>query len=64
MKPVFMEVTPDKYELPVAVADSAYELAALRGVCVTNIFHAVNRSGNYRQAKKSKYIKVWVEDDQ
>ena len=64
MRPVYMEVTPDKFELPVAVADSAYELAALRKVRVTNILHAVNKTGNYKRSHRSKYIKVWVEDEQ
>ena len=34
MKPLYMEVTRDRYELPLAVADSPWELARMRGVTV------------------------------
>lgn len=35
---IWMEVTRDRYELPVAVADSAAELAELVGVKKENIW--------------------------
>lgn len=34
---LWMSVTPDKYELPIAVAGSAYELATLMKTTKTNI---------------------------
>lgn len=59
MKPLYLGVTKDAYELPLAVADSAWELAALRGVDVTSILHAVSTKSG-RQVKRSKYRAVWV----
>ena len=58
MRPVYMEVTKDKFELPVAVADSPYELAKMRHVTVYPILHALNPA--YRKSEKSKYKKVWI----
>ena len=37
MHPVYMVVTQDKYELPIAWAESAWELARMLGVDVTSI---------------------------
>ena len=59
MHPLYLEVTKDRYELPVAVADSAYELARMRGVNVTSILHAVSTRSK-RQYRKSKYRVVWI----
>jgi hypothetical protein len=56
-----MVVTQDKFELPLAVADSAYELADILHVDVTVIMHAV--SDRYKKKpKESKYKKVWIDD--
>lgn len=55
---LFMEVTKDELELPVAVADSLNELARMRGIrpsAVWNCMDYAKRTGN-----KSKYIKVEV----
>lgn len=41
-QPVYMKVTKDKFELPIVVADSAYELARLCGVNVSTIMHSVS----------------------
>ena len=61
MHPVYMAVTQDKYELPIAWAESAWEFARMLGVDVTSILHAVGwREKNPR--KKSKYKLVWVSD--
>ena len=59
MKPLYLEVTRDKYELPLAVADSSWELARLRHVNVANIFHATSTRSK-RQTKHSKYQIVWI----
>ena len=59
---LFIYVTNDKYELPLAVADSVPELARMTGKNPTSIrtalFHV--RHGNY---KHSCYQEVEVEDD-
>ena len=59
--PVYMEVTKDKFELPIVVADSAYELARLCGVNVSTIMHSVSTQSK-RVVKNSQYKKVWVSD--
>lgn len=61
-RPIYLEVTKDRYELPLAVADSAYELAALRHVGVTTIMHATGNREK-RKTRKSKYKIVWIEDE-
>ena len=59
-KVIYMEVTMDKYELPVAVADTVNELARMRNV-KTNSIHNLIWSAAKRKGK-SKYIKVVIED--
>lgn len=61
-RPIYLEVTRDRYELPLAVAESAWELAKMRHVNVTSILHAVGNREK-RQTRKSKYQIVWVEDE-
>lgn len=61
MKPIYTEVTRDKYELPVAVAGSAYELAAMRKVDVTSIMKAI-RGAKTGKRRKSIYQLVWVDE--
>ena len=38
---VYMKVTRDRYELPVAVADTGEELAKLCGVSIHNVYNAI-----------------------
>lgn len=59
--PLYMAVTQDKYELPYAWADSAWELARILGVTVYPILHAT-ASKDKRRIKNSKYKRVWVSD--
>lgn len=61
MKPLYMEVTRDKYELPLAVADSPYELARMRRVDVTSILKAI-RGLKMGTRRKSIYRLVWVDE--
>ena len=56
MRPVYMEVTKDRYELPLAVADSPYELARMRRVTVYPILQACKPE--YQEKRKTKYRKV------
>ena len=53
-RPLFLKVTADKYELPLIVADNPYELAAMAGLDVTTIYHAITK-------EDSPYKKIWVE---
>ena len=54
---VWMKVTKDKYELPVAVAESVAELAGIVNKTENNIRSSV--SHGYRT-----YVKVVIEDEE
>ena len=58
---IYMKVTKDRYSLPVAVADSPKELAALCGVSPNAIYSGFSheKKGDW----KSPYVKVVVDDD-
>lgn len=57
---VYMQVTHDKYELPLAVADTVVELARICGVSENAIYRTV-ASGGCRDGFK-KYVKVRIDD--
>ncbi len=58
----YIAVTPDEYELPMAVAETTEELARLMGVSGGTIRSHLSKvkSGI---VKKPKYEKVVIEDD-
>lgn len=56
--PVYVAVTQDKYELPLAVADTIWELARLVGVTDGAICKGVDKAV---KGKKSKYRRVWID---
>ena len=59
---LYMEVTSDKYELPVAIAESPNELAKMTRTSSSIIRSAIchmKESGRVR----SKYLKLEVDDD-
>ena len=56
---IFMKVTRDEYELPIAVADSKSELARMLGVRPSSISHGLNQ-----RWKKSSYVVVEVDDEE
>lgn len=60
---VFMKITKDKYELPLAVADSPAELAAMTGDSVKTIYSVVSREKHKSNPKYkfSRYIKVEID---
>ena len=60
---VWMMVTMDKYELPIAVADSAAELARIVGTSKNSIDSAVSRyySG---KIKTSSYRRIRISEDE
>lgn len=58
---LWMEVTMDEYELPVAVASSAEELARKIGKTTNNIYSAIYKAKV--RGYRSKYVKVEVEED-
>lgn len=54
---VYVKVTNDKYELPLAVADSERELARILHISVSAISHGVKKS---RQGERSIYREVEI----
>lgn len=58
-KVIWMAVTPDKYELPVAVADSAIELGKKLGVSKNTIYSCISHAK--KNGYKSVYVKVVID---
>lgn len=58
--PIYVAVSRDEYELPLAVADSMRDLARLRCVTEGAICKGVDRQA---RGKKSNYVRVWIELD-
>ncbi len=58
---IYMKVSDDKYQLPVAVADTAKELAKICNTTPNNIHSHISKikKGIY---KKVVYIKVEIEE--
>lgn len=59
-KRLYLKVSDDIYELPVAVADSAPQLAKILGVSEQNIWNCMNYAK--RTGKESVYKVVMVEE--
>lgn len=57
---VYMRVSRDKYELPVAVSDSLIELANMCGVNYRTIYRAVY--GMRKLKGRPKYVAVQIEE--
>lgn len=55
---VYMKITRDEYELPVAVADSAAELSRILGLSVNTVRNALGNAR--RKGFRSQYIRVDV----
>jgi hypothetical protein len=56
-----MEVSRDDLSLPLAIADSAKELAELCGVTAEQVVDGASKS---KKMKKPKYVKVEIEEDE
>lgn len=60
-KHVYMMITNDKYELPLAVADTVEELASIVNTTPNSIYSAMSHFKNNKDLYKScKYIKVKI----
>lgn len=57
---IWMEVTRDRYEFPVLIADSGAELARLAGTTYGNVLKAAHR----KPKKRSRFVRVEVEEDE
>lgn len=60
---IYIEVTRDKYELPVRVADTVPELARMADCTENNIYSAISHY-KHRAQKSARFYKVEVEDDE
>ena len=60
---VWMEITLDEYELPVAVADTSFELARMRGVEKRTVLKYLWKWKNGK-LKNCKFRKVEIDDDE
>ena len=60
MKVLWMKITKDEYELPVAVAETAAELARMLNVSVDTIYSATSRRRN--RGDKTAFVKVELEE--
>lgn len=63
LKTVYMKVTMDEFELPVAVADSVAELAKMVGVKPNAIYHALSYQEKHGRKRCYKRIEI-TEDEQ
>lgn len=62
MDHVFMMVTKDKYELPLAVADTRKELGRMIGVSPITIANSISRAR--KNGCKSQYVRVdFIDND-
>lgn len=59
---VWMEITLDEYELPVAVADTSFELARMRGVEKRTVLKYLWKWKNGKMPR-CKYRKVEIDDE-
>lgn len=59
---VYMKVTRDEYELPVAVADTVVELAKICGVKVNSISKQLWCSKHTTKSDRCIYVKVEIDD--
>lgn len=61
---LYMEVTRDKYALPLAVAGSVEELARLRDIKVDAIRSSMNRAKAYKKAGSyPRYLIVEIDEE-
>ena len=59
---IWMKVTRDKYELPVAVANTASELARIVGTTKNAVVSSVSHL-EHGHKKYSSYVRIRLEDE-
>lgn len=66
---LYMAVTPDKYELPMIIAESKAELARLSGMQITSVCNAIKRKKRRSEGRKLRrdvkclFVTVEVDED-
>lgn len=63
MRKLYMAVTKDHLELPIAVADSPHELAEMIGVKANNISSSLTRTRNRPEARTKYREIIWEDED-
>lgn len=67
---IWMEVTPDEYELPIKVANSGGELARMCGVSSDTVYSSISHYNNRKRKtckiwkRRRKFVKVVVDDEE
>lgn len=61
MSTVWMQVTKDKYELPIAVARTARELAGIVGKTESNIRSSIYHAE--RKGRRCRYVQVDIGEE-
>lgn len=60
-KYIYMKVSDDEYELPIAVADTVPKLAKLLGVKSNTIYATMHRHKN-GEVKRSSFVRVKLDE--
>lgn len=61
MKKVYMLITQDKYELPLAVADTSEELSKMLGLSSSAVASSICRAK--QSGRKCRYIEVRIDEN-
>lgn len=59
---LYMGVTPDKYELPLFVADSLKELSKISGFDYDSVRHLISKRSSGKN-KGIKFIKITIDEE-
>ena len=62
-KYLYMAVTPDDYQLPLAVADSVQQLAWMVGVTANSIYSAISHA-EAMNWKKRRYVRIRIDEEE
>ena len=60
---LYLAVTNDEYEMPIAVCDNATDLAKACGVSKGTIFSEISRNNTSAKAKR-KYLRIEVDENE
>ena len=60
---LYMGVTPDKYELPLFVADSLKELSKMSGFDYDSVRHLISKRSSGKN-KGIKFLKITLEEEE
>lgn len=59
---LWMAITKDRFELPIAVATSAGELARMLGKQKNTIESVVSKTEHGVGAKRPPYVRIWIDE--